>query len=344
MSMSFYPVGLVLALCLVGSPAPGAQAAGDNESFLAAVLLKAAAMKDRLALDIQESDRAVETGERAFEEAEKRMTNAQETRNDQAIFAAREPLLKARAERKRLRERKDYLELSMKMAEAAYGTAKDLLVSGKPGETAPSMCGLLSLRSGKVMLLKKAGTKTALQAGHPEFLESGDEMMNDGKSAAEILAFDGRAVFQMDERSRLRLEEGGQQEQVMRLLQGRLHCELDNADVFTGLLQGQAGKVEADPALKEAVARSMEKFAGWKEKTFSLRTPSVCCSVKGSDFTVELIGSGATAISVLAGAIEVGEPDCSNKVRVEQGFKVTMTTARLSEPRKLTDVDRWWEK
>jgi len=343
-STRFYLAGLVLALSLFGIPSPSAQAAGNNESFLVALLLKTAAMKERRALDIQESDRALETSERAFEEAEKRMTNAQETQNDQAIHAAREPLLKARAERKRLKERKEYLEMSMKLAEAAYTAVRDLLVSGKAGETAPPMCGLLSLRSGKVTLLKKDGTKSALQVGRPGFLEPGDEMMTDGKSAAEILAFDGRAVVQMDERSQLRLEGGGQQEQALRLLQGRLHCALDEAEVFAGLLQEQARRVDAEQKLKEALARSEEKFATGKEKTYTVRTPSLCCSVQSSNFTVELVGGGATAVSVFAGAVEVGDPDCANKVRVEQDFKVTMTKAGLSEPRKITEADKWWEK
>jgi len=65
-STRFYLAGLVLALSLFGIPSPGAQAAGDNESFLVALLLKTAAMKERRALDIQESDRALETSERAL--------------------------------------------------------------------------------------------------------------------------------------------------------------------------------------------------------------------------------------------------------------------------------------
>jgi hypothetical protein len=340
---SFLALAAVL-LVFLGSPAPGGQAPGDRESLLAALLLKTSAMKDRRAMDIQANDRDLEASERTFEEAEKRMTNATETQNDQAIHAAREPLLKARAERKRLREKKDRLELSMKMAEAAYATVKDLLLSGKAGEAAPLACGLLSLRSGKGTLVKKNGTNAPLQAGRPVFFEPGDEIVTEGKGAAEILALGGRAVIQMDERSRFRLDEDGPQEQVVRLLQGKIYCRVDESGAFSGLLQDQVKKVEADPALKEAVARNGEKFAGLMDRTFTVRSPGACSSTKGANLSATVVKKEGTEISVFEGGVDVGDAECAKKVRLEQGFQVDVIQEGPSQPKKFGDIDRWWEK
>jgi hypothetical protein len=329
---------------LFGSPLPGEDLLSDSESFLAALLLKTSAMTEELEMDIQVNDRDLEMSEKAFEEAEKRMTNATETQNDQAIHAAREPLLRARSERKRLREKKERLELSKKMAEAAHMAARDMLVSGKAREADPLICGLLSLRSGKGAQVKKDGTKVAFQPGRPGFLEPGDEIVTEGKSAAEIVAFDGRAVVQLDERSRLRLEDNGPQGQVLRLLQGRLYCTVDEADVFAGLLQEQAKKVEADPALRQAVAGSGEKFQDGKNKTFMMRTLSACCSTKGADFSAAIVKNGGTEISVLEGGADAGDAECAQRLWVEHGFRVSIKKDGPSRPEKLGDVDKWWEK
>jgi len=343
-SKRLYLAVAAMAFFLSGGSLRCAQDTGNNESFLVALLLKTSAIKELAVADLERYDRELEMSEKKFQEAEKRMTNAQETHNDQAIYAAREPLLKARAERNRLRQTRERLDMAIKRADASTAALRDLLISGQSRGGNSLMCGSLSLRSGKATVLKKDGTKAPLKSGRPGFLEPGDEVMTEGESSAEILTFDGRAVVQLGERTQLRLEEDGPQEQVLRLVQGRLYCAVDEAAAFAGILQEQTGKFEADQGLKEAVARSAVRPEGWADNRFTVRTPNACCSVKGTNFTVELIGSGATGISVFSGAVEVGDPDCRKKVRVQQGTRVTMIKTGISEPRELTDADKWWEK
>jgi hypothetical protein len=337
-------VGMALVLCFSGGASPGAQAAGDNEGFLVGVLLKTWALKKQLAADIETSDRELQTTERIFQEAEKRMTNATETHNSQAIFAARAPLDKARADFKKAKQARTRLDQANARAEAAYAAVKSMLVPGQEKGSDSSFCGLLSLHSGKAKLFRKNGDQVILDAGRPRFLETGDEIITTGGVRAEAQVLDGRAILVVDENSRLKLEEDGPEEQVLRLVQGKIYIAVDKPEDFAALLRGSGAYFEADPELKEAVAGNQERVLGLTNKTFMLRTPSACCSAKGAKFTIELDKGGRTEIAVLEAGLEAGDAECARQVKVEEGFRISLTKGGISEPRKASEVDRWWEK
>jgi ferric-dicitrate binding protein FerR (iron transport regulator) len=56
------------------------------------------------------------------------------------------------------------------------------------------------------------------------------------------------------------------------------------------------------------------------------------------------MSSGGTEIAIFEGAVDVGDAECAKQVLVEQGFKVIVTKDGISEPQKVADIDKWWEK
>jgi hypothetical protein len=323
---------------------PRAQDTYDNEGVLVGVLLNALAIRDQITAGIQMSDREIETSERIFQEAERRMTIAQETRNRQAIYEARAPLDKARSDRKKLKQARDRLGLAKTRAEKMSAAVRDLLVSGQGQRSDYPMAGLILLHSGKAKLLRKNGDQVTLDVTSPGFLGPGDEIMTPGGSRADLLVLDGRAAVLVDEHTRFQLEEVSPQGQVLRIDQGKAYCAVDKPDDFAAMLQGSGGYVEADPDLKEAVARNLDQVKRLLDKKFTLRTASACCSVNGAKFTVELRKSGETEITALEGEVDAADAECSNAALVGEGLKVRVTKEGISEPQTAADVDKWWEK
>jgi hypothetical protein len=340
----FYLAGVALALFFSGSASPGSQEMRDNESCLVGLLLKAWTLRERAVADIQVCDRKVQANERIFQEAEERMAIAVETYNDQAIFAAREPLMKARAARKEIKQTRARLELARTRAEASYAAVRDLLVSGQDSGSNSLIRGMVSLQSGKVRVFRKDGNEVALDSKRPGFIRLGDEMMTMDASSAEVYVLDGRADILLGEHSRLKLEEDGPREQVLRLIQGKIYCALDEVDEFADLFRDSAKHFEADQKLKEAIAGTEERIKEWTDKKFTVRTASACCSVRGKKFTVRILGSDRTEIAVFEGAVDVGDAKCAKQASVEQGFKIIVTKDGVSGPQGVTDIDKWWEK
>jgi hypothetical protein len=340
----FYLAGVAFALFFSGGASPGFQEIQVNEGLLAGLLVKTWTLRERALADIQTSDRELQTSEARFQEAEKRMTNAVETYNDQAIHAAREPLRKARADLKKLKQTRARLDLAMTWAEASYAAVRKLLVSGQGQGSHSLIRGLVSFRSGQVKVFRKNGEEVAFDSTHPRFLEPGDGLVTMGASSAEVLVFDGRASVLLGEHSRLKLEEDGPQEEVLQLIQGKIYCAIDKVDEFADLLQDSARNFESDQKLTEAVARTGERIKGWTDKKFTVRTPSACCSVRSTEFTIGPTSGGGTEIAILEGAVDVGDAECAKQVPVEQGFRVIVTKDGISEPQKIADIDKWWEK
>jgi len=336
--------GAALALFLAGGAPLGAQQSSDNEGFLVGVLLKTWTLRERTVADIQMNDQEIVANNRLIEEADKRMSNAQETFNDQEIFAARDPLMKARAAGRKLKQARARLELAKTRAEATIAAVRNLLVSGQAKGLDSPICGLAFLHSGKVKIVKKDGRKVELDSRRPGFLGPGDELMTMGGSSAEVQVVDGLAAVQLGEHSRFKLEEVNPQEQVPQLLQGKIYCNVDKPADFAAMLEAGAGHFEADPDVKETIARNKDRIKERTDKKFIVRTPGACGSVNGTKFTMALMKGEGTEIAVLEGEVNAGNAECAQAVLVEHGFKVIVTKDSISEPQKVVEADKWWEK
>lgn len=333
---------LVFSLSLIA--ASGSQETGDNEGFLVGLLLKTRTLRELAEADIRMCDLEIEANDRKFEEAEKRMSNATETFNDQAIHAARGPLDKARADRKRLKQARARLELARTRAEASYAAVRDLLVSAQPKGSISLLRGLTSLHSGKAKIFRKDGKEVALDGSRPIFLEPGDELMTMGTSSAEAQVLSGRATVLLSENSRLKLEGDSSTEQSVRLIKGKTYCTVESADEFAAVFHSSADNLEADQELRKAVARAGEQITGWMGKQLLVRTRNACCMVSTAKFTIELGSGGRTEITVLDGAVDVGDAECGKQVRLEKEFRVIVTKEDISKPQKIAKINRWWEK
>jgi hypothetical protein len=337
-------VGMALALAFSGGASPGVQEAEDHQGFLVGALIKTWALKKQIAADVETSNRELQTCEKVFQEAEKRMTNASETNNSQAAWEARRPLDKARSDLKKAKQARTRLDQAKASTDAAYDAVRSMLVAGQAQESNPLICCLVCLHSGKAKLIRKNGDEVALDSGRPRFLEPGDEILTMGGGRAEAQVLDGRASVLLDGNARFKLEEDGPEKQILRLSQGKFYIVVDKPEDFAALLQGSEGYFETDPELKEAVSRNQDRIRELTNKTFILRTPSACCAVRGAKFTIELGKNGGTEIAVLEATLEAGDAECSNPVPVEAGFKVGVSKGSVTGPQKAADVDRWWEK
>jgi len=263
-SVNFFLAGTALAFCLIEASPAVRQEIRDNESFLVGVLLDNLALKERMAADIPVNDRELRTSERIFLEAENRMTIATETHNTQAAWDAREPLKKARSDLNKLKQDRARLDQALARAEAASAAARSMILSGK-GADIP-ICGLVSLHTGKARVITRNGNEVSLNPGRPRFLEPGEEIVTAGSSPAEVQVLNGRATVILGERSRLKLEEDAPQNQVLRLVQGKLYSIVDEQDEFAGLFEEGRFDLGADPKLEEAVAKTRERFQALTEK------------------------------------------------------------------------------
>jgi len=341
-SLNFFLAGTALAFCLIGASPAVRQEIRDNEGFLVGVLLKNFALKERMASDIPASDRELQTSERIFLEAENRMTIATETHNTQAAWDAREPLKKARSDLNKLKLARARLDQALGRAEATSVAARSMILSGKGADIPIS--GLASLHSGKAKILLKNGNEVNLAEGRPRFLELGEEIITMGSSLAEVQVLNGRATVLLGERSRLKLEEDGRQDQALRLVQGKIYSIIDRRDEFAGLFEeGRVGLMDGQK-LGEAVAGARERAQALADKTLTLRTPIACLSAAAARLTLELLKSGASEISVLDGTVDAGDAECSRRIPIEKGFRVAVSKEGIIEPKKAADVERWWEK
>lgn len=339
---SVLAAGAALVLTLSGGPSP-AQEAKSAERFLAGMLVKTWTMREQVKEEIQASDKDLEANAAALRKADERMSIATSTSNDHGIYAARGPLDKARAEKKRLKQVRSRLDLAQTRTGASFEAVRNLALSSKTGAVSSVTCGIVSLLSGKAEIIKKSGQKTGLAPNRPAFLEAGDEIVTARGGAVELLALDGRAVVRLGEQSRLKLEEAGSAGQGLRLLQGKIYAEVDAGPGFVEMVRASAGRFESDPGVKEAVAGALASTEEWTDEKLMVRTATACCSVAGAKSAVEITG-GETDIAVLEGSAEAGDADCGRLVPLGPGFQIAVRQSGPSQPGKNADVDRWWEK
>jgi hypothetical protein len=152
----------------------------------------------------------------------------------------------------------------------------------------------------------------------------------------------------LGESSKITLVEDTAQEQVLRLVQGRIYSAVDKVEDFEKMLQEKIERIGRDFATGEeqyeAMLRSLRAQVMRHAKKFEVRTPNCGCSVRGTRFSVELRGGDTTEIAVFEGSVEAAHVKGEQRLLVEEGFKAVLTKDGISGPQKITDMDKWWER
>ena len=338
-----------LAIILLAGSISAAQETRPDDAFLLGALFKARDLIDRTAADLQKIDREIQENDRVIKKAEEIIVLAGQRNNKQAESVARDAQLKAREARKKNEDTKARLELVRKRAAASYGALKNRLAASLGGGANPPVKGMVSAYSGRVQVSKKSGETFELRADDPGLLEAGDAILTYGSSSAEVQTLDGRGTVQLGEYSELKLQEDTPEKQVLELVRGKVYSAVEKMDDFANMLQEKTKQFGSDfltvanvsEKEYEAVIKSLRARA---QKKFEVRTGAGTGSVRGTKFTVELKNGETTELMVLEGAIEASDLKGEKRVLVEEGFKVIMTKDGISEPQKITEIEKWWEK
>jgi hypothetical protein len=342
-------VGLALMILFPGGWASAAQEASQNDGFLLGALFRTRDLIDRTAADLQKIEGEIQENDRVIKKAEEIIVLAGQRNNKQAESVARDAQLKAREARKKNEDTKARLELVRKRAAASYGALKNRLAASRGGGANSPIKGMVSSYSGRVQVSKKNGERFELRDDDPGLLEPGDAILTYGASSAEIQTLDGRGAVQLGEYSELRLQEDTPEKQVLELMRGKIYSAVDKMDDFANMLQEKTEQFGSDfltvanvsEKEYEAVIKSLRARA---QKKFEVRTPSWAMAVRGTRFSVELKNDETTEISVFEGSVEAGDLKGEKRILVEEGFKVIMTKDEISEPQKITDIEKWWDK
>jgi len=336
-----YLVGLGLALLFSDSWINGAQEANRNDDFLIGALFKTRDLIDKAAARLQKVNQDIRENDRTIGKAEDIIAVARQRNNKQAETVTQDTLQNAREARKRNEKARAGLESTRSRAAASYAAIKNMLASGQRHGSDSQIRGMVSDYSGKVQVSRKSGEKFDLNNENPGFLEPGDRIMSSGSSSAAIQTFGGRGTVQLAEYSELKLQEDTPEKQVLELVRGKIYSAVDKADDFEKMMRDKMKEYGDD--LLDLPKRGWTSLEN-RIKKLEVRTINWAIAVRGTKFTVELKDEETTEITVLEGAVEASDVKGGKPVLVEEGFRVIMTKGEISEPQKIVDVEKWWEK
>lgn len=338
---------LTLAVFLLAGTASAAQEASQADGFLLGAFFKTQNLIDKAAADLEKVDREIQENDRVIKKAEEIITLARQRDNKPAESAARDALLNARAAKKKNEETRARLELVRNRAVASLGAIQNRLafISLDPGPK-PQVRGLVSNFSGRVQVSKKNGESFDLTSSDIGLLETGDSISTYGASSVEIQTLDGRGTVQLGEYSELKLQEDTPEKQVVELVRGKIYSAVDKVDDFVNMLQDKSERYADKLATidRQSIDSAIAATKKWANRKLEVRTTVSCGGVRGTKFSVELKNGEETEFAVYEGAVDVSDLKGENTVLVEEGFKVIVTKAGISEPAKIADIDKWWEK
>ncbi len=163
--------------------------------------------------------------------------------------------------------------------------------------------GIINEMSGEVSVKHVDGTDVGARVGMK--LSIGESVVTAAGASAKVLMKD-RNVFFVGESSTLNLQEYSSDE--------------SKSGATTIRLEGSAA------------VKIMRKYDD-QESTFRLLTETAVAGVRGTEFSVEQEGAGATKFTTYEGVVEVGEKLNGRKIespmRVEKGFQVATRNGHL---------------
>lgn len=331
-------IGLVFFGLVLAGPAADRSPVRAEAHFLCMALLKARVGLDRINAELAKTEEELRTNARAIQEADGRLRIALETQNRVTQDAPKRDLGRARAERRKIKKAQAKLLSDRARAESSYAAVMAALVAS--GERGPALLpiGLVSISAGETGILKTDGRKAAAAGIAPRFLSPGDTVSSGRNSQCEILALDGRATLEIEERSAIRIEELSPREQVLVLLQGRLQAAVESpADLELQLRYRLRGPDdEMSLRLSDYRGHAGQDFARLFGPGFVMQVPGAVCSAERARFSAEVGGDGTTEILVRDGSIEVRRGIGGPGLTIERGAGVRVTKTGLRPVQSFT--------
>lgn len=324
-------IGLVFFGLVLAGPVADVSPVRTEAHFLCMALLKARVGLDRIKAETTKTEEELQTNARVIKEADGRLRIAMETQNRVTQDAPKRDLENERAERRKIKKVQARLLSDRARAESGYAAVMAALVASADRGPASLPIGLVSISAGETEILKADGRKAAAAGIAPHFLSPGDTVSSGRNSQCEILALDGRATLDLEERSALRIEELSPREQVLVLLQGRLQAAVESpADLELQLRDRLRGPDdELSERLSDYRGLAGQDFARLFGRGFVMRVPGAVCSAERARFRAEVGSDGTTEILVQDGSIEVRRDIGGPGLTVEQGSGVRVTKAGL---------------
>ncbi|MBI5209455.1 MAG: FecR domain-containing protein [Elusimicrobia bacterium] len=166
------------------------------------------------------------------------------------------------------------------------------LVAAPCGAAGPGAMVSLSQTSGKVFYLR-AGSTVWAEVGAGHVLSPGDRVRADAGARATVDFGDGSRV-EVGSNASFTLQESPAKETIVQLSIGRLRAWI-------------AKRVD---------------------QKFSVRTPTAVCSVRGTEFAVEVNPQGNTRVEMFQGLLAVGD-NAGNELLLKDGQQLDVTTKGL---------------
>lgn len=240
-------------------------------------------------------------------------------------------------EEKRIKEAADQAkyEKEMKSFKPIGNTDAKSTSPEKPNNFQPLhfTCKVVSY-SGIVQIKKANGGTFTYSGGKNIDLAIGD-ILTTGSNGRIKIHFDfedGGKDLIVDKSSVFKIAVGTDGSQYPALLKGNIH-------VSNGVL---------DDIISQAKSEFLETEIGKTfKKKLEIRTPTIICGVRGTEFTISEDSVKGSEIIVLEGSVEMKELFSLKTMIIESGFKGSVTIeGELLGPFEivLPDVIRWWEQ
>ena len=343
-----------------------------SNNFLLSLYFKAVELRDRAIMEIRKIDMEIAKNNETIQRSEKIISLAQQKGNTKAEMIARDALIKAQEAKRKNEETRKQWELQKIRADKSYATIQNML--SQRYDSKKQIKGFVANYAGNVYIIKANGERTTPESG---FLEPGDKVWT-GDGTAEMQMLDGRATAKIGPYSEFEMKKGTPEEQVVELTKGKVYMAVEKIDEYAKKMKEKIEQFKNDENLKGFVKARMKdvqlleaaiyckqqipdapsisgcvgkylKERGYKEAlTFYyyqlLHTPTAVCAVRGTKYTVDVKDGNTTEINVLEGAVEISNIKGDKKIIVKEGYKAIVTIEGISDPQKILQIERWWER
>jgi tellurite resistance-related uncharacterized protein len=312
-----------------------------SNNFLLSLYFKAVELRDRAIMEIRKIDMEIAKNNETIQKSEKIISLAQQKGNTKAEMIARDALIKAQEAKRKNEEIRKEWELQKIRADRSYATIQNML--SQKNDSKQQIKGFVASYTGNVYIIKANGERVTPENG---FLEPGDKVWT-GDGTAEMQMLDGRATAKIGPYSEFEMKKDTPEEQVVELIKGKVYIAVDKIDEYAKKMKEKIEQYKGDlKTIKDIKEEDIEYLLEHSKfnKKFVHKCPTAVLGIRGTKYTVDVRDGNTTEINVLEGSVEVSNVKGNKKIIVEEGYGAIATRNGISDPQKIGQIERWWER
>lgn len=210
-------------------------------------------------------------------------------------------------------------------------------------KTGAKINSVISSFSGNVRIKKGTSGKTSSLSDHSMvFLESGDIIITDKDSKAELQFLEGEGKVVIGANTNVMLQEDSLGVELVRLNQGSVKLDVmkteDRINEQQRLLESNKGAPDA--LMIDAYLQFLERKVVniIRRCKVEVRTPAACCCIRGTQLMVSTDSTSGSIITVIEGSVELTGSETSSPVIINAGeYGMVSKEGLVSEPVKIDE-------